>query len=78
MLLCIMYIFPFDKSDPRQSKELLNVLVELSEVCISINGVVWKPSPTVQEIALKYADSGYLNFIKKIKTLSWSHYSIGI
>ncbi|WXG42392.1 MAG: FAD-binding oxidoreductase [Candidatus Freyarchaeum deiterrae] len=68
-LLAIMYIFPFDKSDPRQAKELLSALAEISQTCMSLGGVVWKPSPTIQEIVLKYADSGYINLIKKIKTL---------
>jgi FAD/FMN-containing dehydrogenase len=68
-MVAIMYIFPFEKSDPRQAKELLSVLVELSQLCISLGGVVWKPSPTVQEIVLKYADSGYVTLLKKIKTL---------
>lgn len=68
-MVAIMYIFPFDKSDPKQAKELLSVLGEISQACISLGGVVWKPSPKVQEIVLKYADSGYVNLLKKVKTL---------
>jgi len=67
--ICILFIFPFDKRDPNQVKKLVNVLKELSQDCINLGGVLWKPSPTLQNIVLKNADSEYLKLMKKIKKL---------
>ena len=68
-VVCVLYIFPFDKKDSNQVKRLLKVLEEISDACIKLGGVVWKPSPSAQRIILKYADVEYLNFMKKIKEL---------
>ncbi|MEM3563156.1 MAG: FAD-binding oxidoreductase [Candidatus Jordarchaeaceae archaeon] len=67
--ICILYIFPFDKGNPDQVKKLVNVLKQLSEECISLGGVLWKPSPTLQNIILRNADSEYLKLMEKIKKL---------
>ncbi|MFX1296522.1 MAG: FAD-binding oxidoreductase [Promethearchaeota archaeon] len=64
-----MYAFPFDKQNPEMSKKLLNVLEEITEMAINLGGVPWKPSPTVQKIILKHADSEYLNLMRKIKKM---------
>ncbi|MBS7251220.1 MAG: FAD-binding oxidoreductase, partial [Candidatus Freyarchaeota archaeon] len=67
--ICILYVFPFDKRDHDQVRKLVNVLKELSEECINLGGVLWKPSPTLQKFVLKNADSEYLKLMKKIKKL---------
>ncbi len=67
--VCILHIFPFNKGDPNQVKGLISLLEEISEECVTMGGVLWKPSPTLQKIVLKHADSEYLNLMKKIKKL---------
>ncbi len=66
-IVCILYIFPFDKRDPNQVKKLVNVLKELSEECINLGGVLWKPSSILQNIVMRNADSEYLKLMEKIK-----------
>lgn len=65
----IMYAFPFDKKNPEMTQKLLKVLVEICDMAINLGGVPWKPSPTVQKVVLAHADSEFVNFLKKIKTL---------
>ncbi|MFB0563447.1 MAG: FAD-binding oxidoreductase [Candidatus Lokiarchaeia archaeon] len=67
--VCILYIFPFDKRNSLQVKKLLKALEEISNACINLGGVLWKPSPSLQKIVLKQAELEYLNLIKKIKNL---------
>ncbi len=63
----VLYIFPFDKRDIQQNVRLKNVLEDICEMCIDKGGVPWKPSPTLQKVILKYTDSEYIHFIKRIK-----------
>lgn len=65
----IMYAFPFDKMNPEMVQNVLNILVEISDMAINLGGVPWKPSPTVQKTVLKHADPEFIDFMKKIKTM---------
>jgi glycolate oxidase len=64
-----MYAFPFDKTKSDQVKKVLDVLDEICEMAIELGGVPWKPSPTIQKVVLKHADSEYLNLMKQIKMM---------
>ncbi|MHA1322448.1 MAG: FAD-binding oxidoreductase [Candidatus Helarchaeota archaeon] len=68
-LLVILYIFPFVKQDHTQRQSVLNVIREITAHVITLGGIPWKASPTVQKVIQKFLDPIYIEIMKKIRNL---------
>lgn len=64
-----VFVFPFNRVDSDEVHRLHLTRIDLTKLILSLGGIPWKPSPSLQKLVLQKADHSSVKLMKQIRTI---------